>query len=102
MILLAPVGVPQMRLKDAAKACGVAISTMSHRINTDPAWKRCAIMSPSGTRVWAVDIQKALAAGLARYTTGDKPAFTARDLVDQVKADPALRRELAAAILGVA
>ncbi len=101
MIPSFPARADAMQLKDAAKAAGISVSSLSRLVSSTPAWRRCAIAGFTGTRTWGIDVPKAVAAGLARYSTAEKPAFTARDLVDQVKADPALRRELAAALLGV-
>lgn len=87
MIPSFPAGSGSMRLGDAAKAAGISAATMSRLVNGKSAWRRCAIAGITGSRVWGIDVAKAVAAGLARYSTGEKPAFTARDLVEQVKAD---------------
>ena len=101
MIPTFPAGSEVLRLKDAAKETGASVSTLSRLVNSSAAWRRCSINGLTGTRVWGINVSAAVAAGLARYSTAARPAFTARDLVDQVKADPVLRRELAAALLGV-
>jgi hypothetical protein len=79
----------------------VSRATLSRRCSDDARWRAASIYGATGLRVRGISIPAAVESGIAVYAT-TPPAELARSVISAVQADPVLRRELAAALLGVA